>query len=469
MRIRTSLTALLLASVVTARPLDVEDYGLKPRLVILTDIGDCDVEPDDMESAVHLLCYADRYEIEAIMSTVGWNCDPYPAEWAQYLDAVVDAYAEDVNNLRKRSAQNDFLPLEKENGRQQLGYWPSETYIRSRTMAGSQQAGIGVIGEGNDSPGSDFLIRLADEDDDRPIWVAAWGSGNTLAQAIWRVKHTRTPDQLKAFLNKFRIYTITDQDMHYGMRTNRAYSSHRWMLQQFGNDLMFIWDEGTWQLHAGLGVEHWTQYEQHVLGHGALGRTYPKNKYGVEGDTPAFLYAMPNGLADPDDPTQAGWGGCHAFGLCADSLTCAWTSWQQPQLSITEGYQRRFFTDELNDFCARIQWAEEGRGNRNPVVRVNGCHSTKPLHVKAEAGQPVRLDASQTTDADGDHLTFYWWHQPEAGTYTRPVAIPQVDGAVAELDIPTDAQGKSIHIVCEVHDDGPFRLVAYQRVILDIE
>ena len=46
MRIRTSLTALLLASVVTARPLDVEDYGLKPRLVILTDIGDCDVEPD---------------------------------------------------------------------------------------------------------------------------------------------------------------------------------------------------------------------------------------------------------------------------------------------------------------------------------------------------------------------------------------------------------------------------------------
>ena len=104
MRIRTSLTALLLASVVTARPLDVEDCGQKPRLVILTDIGDCDVEPDDMESAVHLLCYADRYEIEAIMSTVGWNCDPYPAEWAQYLDAVVDAYAEDVNNLRKRSA-----------------------------------------------------------------------------------------------------------------------------------------------------------------------------------------------------------------------------------------------------------------------------------------------------------------------------------------------------------------------------
>ena len=43
--------------------------NLKPRLVVLTDIGDCNVEPDDMESAVRLLAYADRFEIEAIMST----------------------------------------------------------------------------------------------------------------------------------------------------------------------------------------------------------------------------------------------------------------------------------------------------------------------------------------------------------------------------------------------------------------
>ena len=29
--------------------------------------------------------------------------------------------------------------------------------------------------------------------------------------------------------------------------------------------------------------------------------------------------------------------------------------------------------------------------------------------------------------------------------------------------------GKTIHIVCEVHDSGPFRLVAYKRIILDVE
>ena len=37
---------------------------LKPRLVVCTDIGAPDVEPDDMESAIRLMAYADLFEIE---------------------------------------------------------------------------------------------------------------------------------------------------------------------------------------------------------------------------------------------------------------------------------------------------------------------------------------------------------------------------------------------------------------------
>ena len=44
-----------------------EKENLKPRLVVCTDIAPADVEPDDMESMVRLMAYADMFEIEAIM------------------------------------------------------------------------------------------------------------------------------------------------------------------------------------------------------------------------------------------------------------------------------------------------------------------------------------------------------------------------------------------------------------------
>jgi len=262
---RHSFFILLFFSLISSSPLSAKTHSqLKPRLVVLTDIGDCNVEPDDMESAIRLLCYADQIEIEAIMTTVGWNCDPYPDGWEKYLYKVVDAYSKDVYNLRKRSNQSSFYSIDKENTQQEIGYWPSPEYIRLRCMPGSHKAGIAVIGENNNTKGSDFLIKLADEDDPRPIYVAAWGSGNTLAQAIWKVKQTRTKEQLKAFLHKFRIYTITDQDMVYNMRMNRAYSSHQWLRSEFKDDLQFIWDEGTWQLQCELGKQNWQIHKHNI-------------------------------------------------------------------------------------------------------------------------------------------------------------------------------------------------------------
>ena len=432
---------------------------LKPRLVVCTDIAPADVEPDDMESMVRLMAYADCFEIEALITSVGWNCDPYPVEWAQYLQQVIEAYRQDVPRLMKRSGQQTFLPMEQEDGCQQMGYWPSADYLKSRAVMGSQRGGIKVIGEGNDSPGSDLLIRLADEADERPIYVAAWGGANTLAQAIWRVKQTRTAEQLKRFLRKFRVYTITDQDMQYNMRMDRAYSSHQWLRREFADDLQFIWDEGTWQQQCELGKQHWDRTASHIQGKGALGKVYPDYKWGVEGDTPSFLYVMPNGLNDPEDPYQAGWAGYHERGLCPDSLTVAWTSWQEPVHSISIGYKQRFYPDELNDFIARMQWADEGQGNHNPqiVLRSGSVLQAKP-------GDTIQLDASASSDPDGDALTFLWWLQPEIGSGKLLIASPTAP--VTAVTLPADVSGQ-YHLICEVHDSGPHHLVAYRRVIID--
>ena len=448
---------MVLMAVIGVNALQAAENDLKPRLVVCTDIAPADVEPDDMESMVRLMAYADMFEIEALITSVGWNCDPYPAEWAEYLQRVIEAYRKDVPKLMRRSGQQEFMPLEDENKQQYIGYWPSADYVKSRAVMGSIHGGIKAIGADNDSPGSELLIRLADEDDTRPIYVAAWGGANTLAQAIWRVKQTRSAEELKRFVRKFRIYTITDQDMQYSMRMNRSYSSHMWLRKEFADDLQFVWDEGTWQEQCELGKRHWQQHKDNIQGRGALGGEYPTYKWGVEGDTPSFLYVMPNGLNNPEDPHQCGWAGYHERGMCADSLTTAWTSWQEPVRSISVGYKQRFYPDELNDFMARMQWAAEGKGNLNPYVVI----PNDTINITMIS---LSLDASKSFDPDGDNLQFSWWQQPEIGK--TKVKIEQADQPIATLRIPADAKGDTIHIICEVHDDGPYHLPAYRRIII---
>ena len=141
MRILTWMTVALMAMPLRAETARSPKHGaLKPRLVVCTDIAPANVEPDDMESMVHLMAYADMFEIEALITSVGWNCDPYPGEWSQYLYRVIDAYEKDVPNLMKRSGQKRFLSPKKETGSQRIGYWPSATsYDFSRTGSCSRK------------------------------------------------------------------------------------------------------------------------------------------------------------------------------------------------------------------------------------------------------------------------------------------------------------------------------------------
>ncbi len=440
--------------------LSVQNIGLtklKPRVVVLTDISTW--ETDDHESLIRFLVHADMFEIEALILSTGYSIDTLndstKSGFINLIHGAVDAYEKDLPNLMKRSNQ---VGHEFDDARQEIGYWPSAQYLRDRTMTGSRNRGKQYLGNDNDSPGSDIIIKLADETDDpRPIWVTVWGGGNTVAQSIYRVKKDRTAEQFKAFLRKIRVYTITDQDRTYTGKEPHSYSSHGWMRSVTGNNLLFIWDECAWKAHNSTGKSNWDQYAIHIQGHGNLGIQYPKYKYGVEGDTPSFLYLMPTGLNNPEDPSQCSWGG--TFSGDANNL------WRES--GSCKSYFDRFYPAAFNNFAARMDWAKDGTGNRNPVIVLDGDDSISILTKTPREGTTVTLDASQTSDPDGDNLTFKWWIQSDAGTYPGNVNISNNSSSIATVNVPSDSAGKCFHVICEVIDDESHNLSDYRRIIFE--
>lgn len=141
----------------------------------------------------------------------------------------------------------------------------------------------------------------------RPVWVAIGGGPNTLAEALYHVKKTRSPQAPAAVISKLRVYTISDQD-----------DSGPWMRQELP-DLLYIvtpsnsfgtplsqedFVPATWggintPATSGLGfnerfgvgntevIEPWL--DTNIRRKGPLGAAYPPIEYSMEGDTPSWF------------------------------------------------------------------------------------------------------------------------------------------------------------------------------------
>src|SRR5262245_1086431 len=136
-----STVALLLCGSAAGEPASVSLVADLPRIIVSTDVGGTDF--DDFQSLVHLLVYADCFEIEGLISS------PYGGGRKEQILKVIEAYERDYPNLKSYSDR-----------------YPSPGRLRSVTKQGAVDS-AGLAGFAQPSEGSSWIAHCAQRDDPR--------------------------------------------------------------------------------------------------------------------------------------------------------------------------------------------------------------------------------------------------------------------------------------------------------------
>ncbi|RCR65467.1 nucleoside hydrolase-like domain-containing protein [Larkinella punicea] len=435
----------------------------KPRVLILTDITSLQAgtgEPDDGQSLIRLMLYTNELQIDGLIasSNLGHGQRVQP----DLIRRVIETYGK---------VQPTLLQHDRS--------YPPAARLLGLVKSGQPLAGPNVpvttsVGAGLDTEASDWLIRVVDRPDPRPVWVCAWGGTADLAQALWKVQQTRSEEAVKAFIGKLRIHAIADQD-----------ATGPWIRQQFPT-LFYILNRHNFRgMYRGgntrLADSGWVA--THIQQSGSLlGALYPNYAGGdiwssrigrvkgiKEGDSPSFLSLIPNGLNRPEQPELGGWGGLFKK---SDE------GYYQDQIDSTAGYATdptpymasvyRWRPAWQADFQARLQWCTRTyrQANHHPLVRIDGDAALQPLTRVVSPGSDVQFDAGNSTDPDGQSLRFNWQIYP--GSLPKGFVLTGDQTPRLRCRIAKGVQNQSISLLLTVTDTGQPALSRYRRIVLHV-
>ena len=446
----------------------------KPRVIVLTDIEN---EPDDAMSLVRFLTYSNQWDVEGLVATTSVHQKNQIATWR--IREILEAYGKVRDNLEKHES----------------GY-PAMDYLMSVVREGRTDYGMQAVGKGMDSQGSDLIIQAVDRKDSRPVWVLVWGGPNCLAQALYKVHKTRSAKEIKKFIAKLRVYSISDQD-----------DSGPWIRKTFPG-LFYIASPGfhsyggyhnaTWtgisgdKFHGRFAGGNFTivdnpWLDKNIRNKGPLGAQYPQTKFLMEGDTPSFLYLINTGLGDTEHPDWGSWGGRYEFyqprtekWFLEPETRPLWNNAQDEVFGNDSSWHTnnkatiwRWREAYQNDFVARMDWTIKpyNEANHPPVVKLKNQE-----RLTARAGDTIRLSAEGSTDPDGNLLSYKWFYYGEPGTFILSTArtgdaikIENADKANAWFIIPPKyGRLGTIHIILAVTDNGTPALTRYKRMIITV-
>lgn len=486
-----------------------EAVDTRPRTIITTDL-----ECDDIDSLLHLMLYSNDIDIAAIIvsaSTHHWTGDgehtmsevlddfqkggdltewrPMELNWVN--DMLLDEYASVYGNL---SMHDDRYPT------------PGEMVERVK---------IGNVEfEGDmrfDTEGSNYIKQILLDDDEREVYVQAWGGANSFARALksiedefagseqWneickKISEKTTliswGDQDNTYTNYIsvswpeihRMYCVTS-GVGYFSSLNvsvpyRDYFKAPWLTKNIKfnhGDLMgkyLLFGDGTY--YNGETPENQFGYMSTLDMEGCWlgGRGFSQYDYISEGDSPCWMYLIPTGLRGLENSDYGTWGGRMAlqFNQRSGKETISAVSEFDPTIGkMSSGYSvHRWFPQFMNDWAARADWCVNGYedANHQPVV------TAECLDFTVYAGDTVELKGA-ATDPDGDNLNYDWWVYTDASKYsgagTAYLDVWAHDVAETTFTVPADAAvGDYFNIVLSVTDDGAPALTRYAQAIVTV-
>jgi hypothetical protein len=443
----------------------------RPRVIATSD-----GEIDDECSMVRFLLYANEWDIEAIISSSS-QYHSHGHNWAgdDWVQPYLDAYTKVYPNLVEHDPR-----------------YPTPDYLRARTLLGNVKA----EGEMDEvTAGSQYIVKvLLDEADDQPVWLQAWGGTNTIGRAMKTIEQEH-PEKMAYVAKNIRFFFIWEQDStyqdyirpHWGKYNIPTIISDQFLA------VAYHWNEIIPEEKHTFFSATWMK-ENILQDHGplcALYKAHDDGRFRSEGDSPSFLHIIPNGLRSAESPDWGGWGGRYVRVRANTWLDPVpepgyrnpegrWytsTAWGRQRLrkNIQNDKELMEYLKPIwrwadafqNDFAARADWCVKSYDEANHQPVVNLAHAQD---LKIRPGDTVALSAQGTTDPDGDELTYRWWQYKQADTYDGTIEIRDAGKQDASFKVPGEAaEGKTIHIICEVTDDGTPQLTRYQRVVIEIE
>lgn len=442
-----------------------------PRVIVLTD-----AETDDRCSMIHFLLHANDMQVDGIVQTnscfqrKGWSNEPW-------LKGMIEAYGKVYPNLIVHDPN-----------------YPTPEYLLSCVYVGDEDPDHIKLGGGQcklllpgaepiidpsewpSTPGSDRIVEVLLEDDPRPVFIQCWGGGNTAAKAFDQLKKEH-PDDYECAIKKAVLYCIWYQDAA-GPYIER---NHPLATILLNHHFSGSWDYGT--------MTNTTEFVNNYMHNGKnpLGDLYTQ-PYISEGDTPAFLYSLENGLRSYEHPTFGGWGGCFYKVNGTDNV----------YRDTGFGQLREWIEPAMHDFQARLQWCvtpEYNKANHHPIIDIpmgldHTVCSGDTVRLKADITDPDPFDVDAAWESRGDMWSqkgytkefvaanpdrFHtpWrcaWYQYPSGTY--PYNVDLQIGSERKADMwfiaPEVDTPQTVHVILEAYDMTAPRLTSYARYIITV-